>query len=173
MTTIGHRALGGQRLDACARQGETQGLLRPAHLEREDVAQAAWLRGWERLHQLRDEGKIVNWVNAIAANKHRRGSQQDARYQTLPKLCGQGGIDVAAIDAARILTLCRPQDRILFERQMGGLTTEQGNKVSRQLRFESGSCGHAATSGRASRLVASNFEIWPGIKNPLLLRHRA
>jgi DNA-directed RNA polymerase specialized sigma24 family protein len=91
----------------------------------EDVAQAAWLRGWERLHQLRDEGKIVNWVNAIAANKHRRGSQQDARYQTLPELCGQGGIDVAAIDAARILTLCRPQDRILFERQMGGLTTEE------------------------------------------------
>jgi DNA-directed RNA polymerase specialized sigma24 family protein len=91
----------------------------------EDVAQAAWLRGWEQRHQLRDEGKIVSWVNAIAANEHRRASQHDARYQTLPELCGQGGIDVAAMDAAKILMLCRPRDRILFEQQMGGLTTEE------------------------------------------------
>lgn len=91
----------------------------------EDVAQAAWLRGWERLHQLRDEGKIVSWVNAIAANKHRRASRHDARFQALPELCGQGGIDVAAIDAAKILMLCRPRDRILLEQQMGGLTTAE------------------------------------------------
>ena len=91
----------------------------------EDVAQTAWLRGWEQLHQLRDEEKLLSWVNTIAANKHRRASQHDARYQTLPELHDQGGIDVAAIDAARILTLCRPRDRILFEQQMGGFTTEE------------------------------------------------
>jgi DNA-directed RNA polymerase specialized sigma24 family protein len=91
----------------------------------EDVAQAAWLRGWERLHQLRDEGMIVNWVNAIAVNVHRYTMHREDRYQALPDLCGQPGIDLNRIDAARILTLCRPRDRVLFEQQMGGLTTEE------------------------------------------------
>jgi RNA polymerase sigma factor (sigma-70 family) len=101
----------------------------------EDVAQAAWMRGWERLHQLRDEGMIVSWVNAIAVNVHRYTIHREDRYQTLPDLCGQAGIDLAPIDlahialaridAARILTLCRPRDRVLFEQQMGGLTTEE------------------------------------------------
>jgi DNA-directed RNA polymerase specialized sigma24 family protein len=91
----------------------------------EDVAQAAWLRGWEQRHQLRDERKIVSWVNAIAVNEHRRVSQDDARYQTMPELCGETEIDLAAIDAARILMLCRPRDRVLFEQQMDGLTNEE------------------------------------------------
>jgi DNA-directed RNA polymerase specialized sigma24 family protein len=91
----------------------------------EDVAQVAWLRGWERLHQLRDEGMIVSWVNAIAVNVHRHTIHYEARYQTLPDLCGQAEIDLARIDAARILTLCRPRDRVLFEQQLGGLTTEE------------------------------------------------
>ena len=34
----------------------------------EEVAQAAWVRGWERRHSLRDAGKICPWVNAIALN---------------------------------------------------------------------------------------------------------
>jgi len=37
----------------------------------------------------------------------------------------QAGIDLAAIDAARILTLCRPRDRIILEQRMVGLTTEE------------------------------------------------
>ena len=91
----------------------------------EDVAQAAWLRGWQKLDQLRDEGMIVSWVNAIAINYHRRGSQIEARYEALPELCGHMGINVAVLDAAKILNLCRPRDRMLFEQQMGGLTTQE------------------------------------------------
>jgi DNA-directed RNA polymerase specialized sigma24 family protein len=91
----------------------------------EDFAQAAWLRGWQKLDQLRDEGMIVSWINAIALNYHRRGSQMEARYEALPELCGNMGIDVAGLDAAKILNLCRPRDRMLFEQQMGGLTTQE------------------------------------------------
>ncbi len=47
----------------------------------EDLAQAAWLRGWQKLDQLRDEGVIVSWINAIAANYHRHGRQ---RRSSLP-----------------------------------------------------------------------------------------
>jgi DNA-directed RNA polymerase specialized sigma24 family protein len=91
----------------------------------EDVAQAAWLQGWQKLSQLRDEGMIVSWVNTIAINYHRRGCQREARYQALTDLCGHIGIDLAPLDAARILNCCRPGDRILFEHQLGGLTTKE------------------------------------------------
>jgi DNA-directed RNA polymerase specialized sigma24 family protein len=89
----------------------------------EDIAQAAWLRGWQKLDQLRDEAMIVSWVNAIAINYHRRGSQIEARYQFLPERCGHIGIDLAPLEAEKILNHCRPRDRVLFEQQMGGLTT--------------------------------------------------
>ena len=91
----------------------------------EDVAQAAWLKGWERLHQLRDERMIVSWVNAIAVNVHRYTIHHEARYQELPELHSSAGIDLARIDAAKILRLCRPRDRDLFEQQMHGLTADE------------------------------------------------
>jgi DNA-directed RNA polymerase specialized sigma24 family protein len=91
----------------------------------EDFAQAAWLRGWQKLDQLRDEGMILYWVNAIAFNYHRRGSQIESRFHALPELCGAIGIDLASLDVAKILNLCRPRDRVLFEQQMAGLTTPE------------------------------------------------
>lgn len=36
----------------------------------EDIAQAAWLRGWQKLDQLRDEGLILRWVNTMATNHY-------------------------------------------------------------------------------------------------------
>jgi DNA-directed RNA polymerase specialized sigma24 family protein len=91
----------------------------------EDVAQAAWLQGWQKLDQLRDEGMIVSWVIAIAINYHRRGSRVESRYQDLPEICGHIGIDLAPVDAAKILKFCPPGDRALFEQQLGGLTTQE------------------------------------------------
>jgi DNA-directed RNA polymerase specialized sigma24 family protein len=91
----------------------------------EDLAQAAWLQGWQKLDQLRDEGMIVSWVIAIAINYQRRGSRIEARYQDLPELCGCVGIDLVALDAAKVLKFCPPGDRALFEQQLGGLTTKE------------------------------------------------
>ena len=68
---------------------------------------------------------IVSWVNAIAMNVQRYTSRREARYQELPDLHGSAGIDLARIDAAKILTLCRPRDRDLFEQQMHGLTADE------------------------------------------------
>jgi DNA-directed RNA polymerase specialized sigma24 family protein len=115
-------------------QAYRQGFVRTVRLLRsrgasvdhaEDVAQTAWLQGWQKLNQLRDEGMIVSWVNAIAINFHRRGCRREARYQALPDLCGHVGIDLAPLDTAKILKFCRPGDRILFEDQLGGLTTQE------------------------------------------------
>jgi DNA-directed RNA polymerase specialized sigma24 family protein len=91
----------------------------------EDAAQAAWVRGWECRHQLRDDAVVLRWVNTIAVNVHRVAIQYEARYEVLPELHGQMGIDLAAIDAAKILKCSRPEDRALFEEQLNGFTPEE------------------------------------------------
>src|SRR5215472_16055694 len=39
--------------------------------EAEEIAQAAWARGWEYREQLRDPGLVGYWVNSIARNLFR------------------------------------------------------------------------------------------------------
>jgi DNA-directed RNA polymerase specialized sigma24 family protein len=101
-------------------------LSRGAHREYAmEVAQGAWVRGWERLHQLRDETMVVTWVNTIALNAYRRVMRREAPSQELPEVVSPQGIDLAAIDVQRILNYCRPSERMLFEQQMVGATTEE------------------------------------------------
>jgi DNA-directed RNA polymerase specialized sigma24 family protein len=90
-----------------------------------EIAQGAWVRGWERLHQLRDEATVVTWVNTIALNAYRRVMRREAPAQELPEIVSPHGIDMAAIDINRILNYCRPSERVLFEQQMYGATTEE------------------------------------------------
>jgi DNA-directed RNA polymerase specialized sigma24 family protein len=128
----------------------------------EDHAQAAWLQGWQKIDQLRDEGLVVRWINAIAVNYHRRGCCREARYQALADPCGEVGIDLARLDAAKILKFCRPGDRLLFEHQLGGLTTEeiaQQQRVSptaiRIRLFRARRAVRACLEGRAVKLRRS------------------
>jgi DNA-directed RNA polymerase specialized sigma24 family protein len=82
-----------------------------------ESAQAAWVRGWERVSQLRDENMVLTWVNTIALNIYRRLIRKESP-QTPPKFPEKTvGIDMAAIDVAKILTFCRPCDRLLLEQQ--------------------------------------------------------
>jgi len=90
-----------------------------------EVAQGAWVRGWERLHQLRDDAMVITWVNTIALNAFRRVMRRAAPSQELPEIASPHGINMAAIDVHRILNHCRPSERILFEQQMYGATTEE------------------------------------------------
>jgi len=92
----------------------------------EDVAQTAWLQGWRKLQQLRDKAALVGWINTIAVNFHRRNGSYESRYQALPEeIRGTTGIDCAPLDVAKILQMCGPGERQLFEHQLGGLTTEE------------------------------------------------
>ena len=90
-----------------------------------EVAQGAWVRGWERLHQLRDDSTVITWVNTIALNAYRRVMRREAPSQELPEIVSPHSIDMAAIDVHRILNYCRPSERVLFEQQMCGATTEE------------------------------------------------
>ncbi len=95
-----------------------------------ETAQAAWARGWERVEQLRDDELVVRWVNTIALNAYRgllrAELPRQASEEPTPRLSGKvARIDLAAIEVARILQACRPRDRVLFEQQMHGLTSQE------------------------------------------------
>jgi RNA polymerase sigma factor (sigma-70 family) len=91
-----------------------------------DIAQSAWLRGWERLSQLRDPQMIVTWVNSIALNQYRRVIRSERLHHEIQKHAeSKTSQNLAAIDVARILGACRPPDRLLLEAQMKGVTAKE------------------------------------------------
>jgi DNA-directed RNA polymerase specialized sigma24 family protein len=99
-----------------------------------EVAQTAWVRGLERLSQLRCDNLVVTWVNAIALNVYRRFVRKEATYrslteqgpdQVLPELCTPEQVNLAAIDIAQILRSCCVRDRTLLREQMSGFTAKE------------------------------------------------
>jgi DNA-directed RNA polymerase specialized sigma24 family protein len=91
----------------------------------QEVAQAAWARGWECLNQLRSDNLVLTWVNTIALNIYRRALQSERRREPLPDLHSKLTIDMAAIDVARVLKSCQPRERSLLELQMEGATPKE------------------------------------------------
>ena len=92
----------------------------------EEISQAAWFRGWERLGQLRNDEMISTWVNTIALNLYRRAIRTERRLQGLQDpLYAKNTMNWAAIDLSRILGFCRLPDRELLEAQMRGNTAQE------------------------------------------------
>lgn len=95
----------------------------------QDVAQAAWARGWEHLNQLRDESLLITWVNAIALNHFRRSLRYEQRHETLVDIAqSSSGLNWAAIELSRILSRCQRNDRTLLEAQLAGVTAKELSK---------------------------------------------
>jgi DNA-directed RNA polymerase specialized sigma24 family protein len=90
-----------------------------------EATQAAWAKGWERVAQLQNEGMVVTWVNSIALNVHNRVLRGEPAWQELPEMRVTSGINLAAIDMARILKVCCPGDRWLLRQQMNGMTPQE------------------------------------------------
>ena len=93
--------------------------------EAEEIAQAAWARGWEYRDQLLDPGLVGFWVNSIARNLFR------ARFRAplaVPLQQGQNvsyGIDLDAIELGRLLDRCSGRDRALLEQSLQGYSAEE------------------------------------------------
>jgi len=82
----------------------------------EDAVQSGWAKGWERLDQLRDSGLLVWWVRQIAANKLRddfRSRQRMRQLEPVDTIAVPPTINLAAIDAERILHLCDERQRLM------------------------------------------------------------
>ena len=101
-------------------------LSRGAPLEdAEEIAQAAWARGWEYKDQLRDPALVGYWVNSIARNLFR------ARFRTAP-MAPLDGVDPSYtmgledyIEVRRILDRCPKRDRELLEKSLEGYSAEE------------------------------------------------
>ncbi len=81
-----------------------------------DSAQAAWTRAWERRAQLRNPALVLTWVNSIALNVYRTTMRTEPHTEEMVDIeCPSQHTHLAAIDVERILTACRPTDRIVLE----------------------------------------------------------
>ena len=91
-----------------------------------DIAQFAWLRGWEKLSQLRDETRLVTWVNSIALNHYRRMLHREPPLQELQDTTpDKAGVNLAAIEVSRIFDRCEPTARALLKAQIEGITADE------------------------------------------------
>jgi RNA polymerase sigma-70 factor (ECF subfamily) len=91
----------------------------------EEIAQAAWTRGWERIGQLRDQDLVKTWVNTIALNMFRRETHSDSRKEPLFDRAAKPDLGVASIELDSLLDSCCPSDRVLLLHQLHGLTTSE------------------------------------------------
>lgn len=87
-----------------------------------EAAQAAWARGWERLHQLRDESLLLTWINAIALNLFRTLWRTERLAVPLRERHGEFEIDLTPLDIESVLKMCHSRERALLEMQIQGIT---------------------------------------------------
>jgi len=91
----------------------------------EETAQAAWVKGWQHLAQLRNESLVVTWVNSIALNVYRSVTRKP-QFQELPDLPIAPRINLAAIDVERMLRRCKKHERMVLEQwYLEGLETKE------------------------------------------------
>ena len=92
--------------------------------EAEEIAQAAWARGWEHREQLRDPGSIGFWVNSIARNLLRARFRRPATT-SLDDLNPSYTMNLASIDLRHLLDGCPQRDRDLVEKSLEGYSAEE------------------------------------------------
>lgn len=90
----------------------------------EEAAQAAWTRGWERLHQLRNQSLLTTWINTIAFNCFRQTIRREKYQEVLTEVRGETSIDMS-LDLARVLDRCREPYRALLLQQLAGKTVQE------------------------------------------------
>jgi RNA polymerase sigma factor (sigma-70 family) len=82
----------------------------------EEFAQAAWVRGWERIEQLRDASMVFRWLNTIAWNILRADSRRPPFLQILFDVPTGSKTNLAEIDLRKILKSVKPNDRVILHR---------------------------------------------------------
>lgn len=78
--------------------------------EAEEIAQAAWVRGWEYRDQLRDPGLVGFWVNSIARNLFRAKFRSKA-VVPIDGVDAPYMMDLNDIELRRLLDRCPRRDR--------------------------------------------------------------
>jgi RNA polymerase sigma factor (sigma-70 family) len=92
--------------------------------EAEEIAQAAWVRGWEYRDQLRDPGLVGFWVNSIARNLFRA----KFRAKVMAPMDGVEApytMNLEEIELHRLLERCTGRDRQLLQQSLEGYSAEE------------------------------------------------
>jgi DNA-directed RNA polymerase specialized sigma24 family protein len=109
----------------------TVAFLRSRGLEREnaiEVAQGAWVRGWEKRAQLRDQTMLITWINRIAVNLSIANFRKGCREIPLSEIHMRRAITnqhMEAMELALLLKVCRPCDRTLLEEFISGASIRE------------------------------------------------
>jgi RNA polymerase sigma factor (sigma-70 family) len=92
----------------------------------EETAQAAWAKGWENLHQLRNADALGSWIARIAMNLYRSHFRRRDTDQLPPDIPVLPNVSARGLDIERALASCTPRDRALIERfyRIGYTSTE-------------------------------------------------
>jgi DNA-directed RNA polymerase specialized sigma24 family protein len=91
----------------------------------EEIAQAAWARGWEFREQLRDPDLVSYWVNSIARNLYRARFRSAVPVPLEHVQEPSYAFDTSPIDLRKLLEACSNRDRALLERTLQGYTAEE------------------------------------------------
>jgi len=92
--------------------------------EAEEIAQAAWARGWEHRAQLRDPALVLFWVNSIANNIFRAGFR--ARIPSpLDGVEAPYSMNMEEIEVRRVLNRCSDSDRALLQKSLEGYSAAE------------------------------------------------
>jgi DNA-directed RNA polymerase specialized sigma24 family protein len=100
----------------------------------EELAQAAWAKGWEARHQLDNPDRLLPWVNAIALNLLRSSyrsprMRNEVEMNGIPLTSGSFEPQLAAsLDLAVLMTVLKPRDVSLVEQcYLEGQTTTEAS----------------------------------------------
>lgn len=98
----------------------------------EELAQTAWVRGWEARSQLRFEERILPWINSIAYRRFCSDRRYAMRFSELADLTEPTApAPSAVLDAGILLRLCSPSDRrILKQRYLEDMEIKEIAEVS-------------------------------------------
>ncbi|MBL8218597.1 MAG: sigma-70 family RNA polymerase sigma factor [Bryobacterales bacterium] len=104
--------------------------------EAEELAQAAWARGWEARTQLKEESRVLPWVNSIAYRNLCNARRRGGRFAELVEACAAAVSGAerarARVDCEKLLSKCEGLDRKLMveryleEREMGEMAERSG-----------------------------------------------
>src|SRR5882724_880374 len=76
----------------------------------EEIAQAAWARGWEYRDQLRDPGLVGYWVNSIARNLFRARFRMPVQT-AIEETSAVYSMDMDELELQHLLERCSHRDR--------------------------------------------------------------
>ncbi len=92
----------------------------------EEIAQAAWAKGWEYRFQLQQPELIGVWVNSIAKNMLLNQIRTNSRFSELTESPAFFPKPSTMLDAERVLSKCPSRDaKLLSEYYLMGYTTDE------------------------------------------------